>query len=444
MGRTLEVRGTVSSVDVVKGFPPWATIHFKESKNDRFTAFTPNSGVLNGYGQNFSGLVGKPIEVWGQVEDWREGTGIRFLGTDQFKVLDAGALANFRESEPDWMKMPMPAANLVDSPKYLAWKRFPAASKASYQEDLLREYKPGTNQYTKSKIARITLTLESIDDQRAVVRAESTVSHGNGGDSYSSDEQIIKAKQAPPGPPGPPVKGQTRVTTRGEETLVINGKRIPTQWECVTQANDPLTFTKTWTSDEVPGGLVRIQQQEHAEIIGETYRYISQTLYAPIDGVEPQLGDATSPAPSPAANAAPPAAPNPGTRPAVATSRPQGIGVAAAPPAQPAPAPVAPPPPRGGPVPSATSPANQAEFSRHLSAVMLRVVQDQSGLALAQRKLAATGTPLPDDIRAAQGRLTSQQQAFGLAVRTRDIAAAEQDLRAMEDTLAAIEKFIGK
>ena len=109
MGKILEVRGTVSRVEVVKGFPPWATIHFKESKNDRFTAFTPNSRILDGYGQNFSGLVGKPIEVWGQVEDWREGTGIRFLGTEQLKVLDAGALANFRESEPDWMKMPMSA-----------------------------------------------------------------------------------------------------------------------------------------------------------------------------------------------------------------------------------------------------------------------------------------------------------------------------------------------
>ena len=75
---------------------------------------------------------------------------------------------------------------------------------------------------------------------------------------------------------------------------------------------------------------------------------------------------------------------------------------------------------------------------------MLRVAQDQSALAVAQRKLAAAGTPLPDDIRAAQGRLTSQQQAFGLAMRARDNAAAEQDLRAMEDTLAVIEKFIGK
>ncbi|MGC9971951.1 MAG: hypothetical protein ABSE56_15335 [Bryobacteraceae bacterium] len=81
---------------------------------------------------------------------------------------------------------------------------------------------------------------------------------------------------------------------------------------------------------------------------------------------------------------------------------------------------------------------------RHFSAVMTRAAQDRSRLAQARRKLAVAGAPLPDDIRAAQDRLTSQQQAFGLAVRARDDAAAEQDLRAMEDALAVIEKFLGK
>jgi hypothetical protein len=405
MGKMVEVRGTVSRVELdTNGSPLYATIHFKESKNDRFTAFTPHSDIL---GQNSSGLVGKPIEIWGQVQDWREGTGVRFLISKQFKVLDAGALANFRESNPDWMKMPMSASNLVDSPKYLAWKKFPAGSKASYENDLLHEYKPGTNQYTRTKISRITLTLQSIDDERAIVKADDT-------------QLIFKAKEAPA---GAPVDDPTRITTRGEETLTINGKKIPTKWECVTRANDALTFTKTWTSDEVPGGLVRTQEQSHAEITNQTYRDIRQTLFAPIDGVDPQLGDATSPAPSPAGNAAP----------------------AAAPPAtQPAPVPVAAPPPRGRPDPSATSPTGQAEFMQHYGAVMRRAAQARAGLAQAQRKLSASRVPVPDEIRDAQDRLNSQQRALALAMRTRDNAAAEQNLRAMEDTLAAIEKFIGK
>ena len=75
---------------------------------------------------------------------------------------------------------------------------------------------------------------------------------------------------------------------------------------------------------------------------------------------------------------------------------------------------------------------------------MTRAAQARSGLVQTQRKLAIAGTPLPDDIRAAQDRLTSQQQALGSAMRTRDNAAAEQNLRAMADTLAVIEKFLGK
>ena len=111
----------------------------------------------------------------------------------------------------------MPASNLVDSPKYLAWKKFPAGSKASYANDLLHEYKAGTNQYTRTKISRITLTLQSIDDERAIVKAESTV-------SSSSSQLIFKAKEAPP---GAPVDDPTRITTRGEETLTIKGRRSP-------------------------------------------------------------------------------------------------------------------------------------------------------------------------------------------------------------------------
>lgn len=388
MGKMVEVRGTVARVELdTNGSPQYATIHFKESKNDRFTAFTPHSDIL---GQNSSSLVGKPVEIWGQVQDWREGAGVRFLISKQFKVLDAGAMANFRESNPDWMKMRMTASNLVDSPKYLAWKKFPVGSKASYENDLLHEYKPGTNLYTQKKISRITLTLQSIDDERAIVKADDT-------------QLIFKAKEAPA---GAPVDDPTRITTRGEETLTINGKKIPTKWECVTRANDALTFTKTWTSDEVPGGLVRTQEQSHAEITNQTYRDIRQTLFAPIDGVDPKLGDATSPAPSPAGNAAP----------AVTQS---------------APVPAAAPPPTG-----------QAEFMQHYSAVMRRVAPDRAGLAQAQRKLSASGVPVPDEIRDATDRLNSQQRALGLAMRMRDNAAAEQKLLEMEDTLAVMEKFI--
>ena len=318
----------------------------------------------------------------------------------------------------DWMKVPLPAENLVDSPRYLAWKKFPAGTKAGYQHDLLHEYKPGTNQYTRTTISRFTFTLESIDDEHAMVRLESTVSGKtagrNGPDTSSVDRQIFKAKQARP---GAPVNDPRRIVTSGEEVLVINGRRITTRWECSTQADDPLTFTKTWTSDEVPGGLVRTQQQTHTQITGETYRDISQTLYAPVEGVEPQSADGATTAPS--------AAGSPARPPAAAVS------------AQPAPV-------RGRQEVSATSAAGQPEFTTHYGAVMSRAARVRSGLAQAQRKSSIAGVPLPDDVRAAEVRLNSQVQAINLVMRTRDYAAGEQSLRAMEDTLAVIENFLAQ
>ena len=309
------------------------------------------------------------------------------------------------------------AGNLVDSPKYLAWKKFPPGSKASYDNSLLHEYQPGTNQYTRTKISHDTLTLVSIDGERVIVKTESTISGKiagrTGPDTSSSDELIFQAKQAAP---GAPVDDPSRIVTHGEETLTINGKKIATRWECVTRADDPLTFTKTWTSDDVPGGLVRTQQQSHTQITGQTYRNISQTLYAPIDGVDAQLGDGATAAPSAAGNPArPPAAP---------------FGAAA--------------PVRGRQEASATSAAGQQEFMIHYNAVMRRSAQSRVALAQAQRKLSPAGVPLPDDIRAAQERLPSQQQAASLTLRTRDYAAGEQSLRALEDTLVVIEDFVAK
>jgi hypothetical protein len=80
----------------------------------------------------------------------------------------------------------------------------------------------------------------------------------------------------------------------------------------------------------------------------------------------------------------------------------------------------------------------------HYGAVMRRAAQTRFALAQAQRKSSVAGVPLPDDIRAAEERLPSQQQAVNLAMRTRNYAEGEQSLRAMEDALAVIEDYVAK
>jgi hypothetical protein len=80
----------------------------------------------------------------------------------------------------------------------------------------------------------------------------------------------------------------------------------------------------------------------------------------------------------------------------------------------------------------------------HYNAALRRAAQTTVALSRAQRKSSLAGVPLPDDIRAAQERVPSQEQAASLAIRTRDYAAGEQTLREMEDTLGVIEDFLAK
>ena len=145
---------------------------------------------------------------------------------------------------------------------------------------------------------------------------------------------------------------------------------------------------------------MRTQEQSHSQITGQTYRDIRQTLYAPLDGVDAQLGDATTSAPPPASPASPPAA-----------SRPAASGMPAAQ-AQPSPA---------------LATAGPPDFIARYGALTRRATQATVALAQAQRRASVTGgVPLPDDIRAAQERLTKLQQAANLAIRTRDYTACRR------------------
>jgi len=445
IGKTIDVRGTVSRVDIDKGkFPPYATIHFKESRNDKFTAYTPNSEILTEIlprGQTT--LVGSVVEVHGDVGDWKDGAAVRFLIRNNLKILDAGALANFKEAVPEWMKLPpaAPPSTLVDSPKYLAWKKFPVGSKATYYLSMLHEFKPGTNQYTKTKIAINTFKLASVDDTRVLINEDSTTYRMNGSPLHSTNELRYKAKE-PKAPEDP-----DSITTEGEETLSISGKKIATKWVMVAKKDDPQTFTKTWTSDEVPGGLVWIQSQSIARGAART---ISNNLYAPVDGVEPVLDNASSP------DAAPPtaASPAPTGRPMNLPSS-RGGAVNNPPPAAPdatpnrpvAATPVVtpqrvPPASRHAAAPPAAA-SDRADFMAHYRTVMQHYAQDRGVIAQAQRAR-MTKAPNAVEIEAALENLRKQQQASALAMGRGDYAAGNQALQAMEDALTAIEKLTAR
>jgi hypothetical protein len=214
------------------------------------------------------------------------------------------------------------------------------------------------------------------------------------------------------------------------------------------------SFTKTWRSDEVPGGLVLLQVHQRSMATGP--RNITETIYAPVDGVTPELGSGNStvqpPAPAAAqpaekdrtANTAQPvnsASPNAAEPAARQGGKGEAVGRA--------PVPFRPPTipsvatGRGRlPVTQPQSASAQVETNQRYRAAMMRVIQVRVGLAQLQRGGTGAPAPLPNDVVAASDRLNTQQRAVAVAMRSRDDATEQKSLQDLEDTLTVIEKFL--
>jgi hypothetical protein len=473
LGKMVEVRGTVTRVDLMKGqFPPWATIHFKEAKGDDLTVFTPNSDMWQEmFNDDFSGLTGRTIDVWGQIEQWKSGAGVRVINRDQLKVVDSSAM-NFADSRPEWLTAPLPVVKLVDSPKYLSWKKFPVGTMVTYETRLLHEYQPGSNLYTRTKISVNTFELKSIDEKKAVVVVTGTVWHLGGNPQPTQSRELVyparvSAEELP----------QEKPNENGDETIEISGKKYATRWNSIWRKHytnetepDPQTFNKTWTSEDVPSGVVLQHDQTHREIVGKDYRDISETILMPTPNVEPELGSWSAykieqggSASSPVKQVSPPVnnlptpgtanSPNPGAATRAANTRAKGTATAEDPAPSRTPS-VAPGPPteRGRTdvqaaqpqtpaLPSNASP--QMQFAQHYSQVMGRAARARSGLAQWQRAHGGASATLPQDVSAAKARMEDQFQSVVNSMRAQDMASADKQLGDVESTLTVIEAFLG-
>jgi hypothetical protein len=456
LGKIVAVRGTVLRVDVAKGqFPPYATIHFKESSGDNITAYTPNSDMWQeNYGDNFEKLIGRPVEVYGQVGEWKEGAGVRVISRDQLKLLDvaSGLGANFTESKPDWLTEPLPVKKLVDSPKYLAWNKFPVGTTVTYETRLLHEYQPGTNLYARTKISVNTFRLESIDEKRAVVMVSTTVWHLGANSSRTPETKLVYPAKEEPGslPSATPNES-------GDETVEISGNKYATHWNSVWQKHmgsdtelDPQSFTKTWTSDGVPSGVVLTHQQSHREIVGKEYRDVTETILMPVANVEPELGSGGGNQLTPGVPAGQATVPN-RNNPTPTTANLPADNVAASTQSSPPPVQATLPNTRRGPDPPATrtippsgATSPQVEFARHYSVVTTRAARVRAGLARWQRSHGGPNAAFPPYVSAARARMENQFQAVVNAMRARDMATGNQRLNDVESTLTVIEQFLAK
>lgn len=85
-GRTMIVEGTISRV--VMDHASYVNIYFRESPDGSFTGYSPLPGLfLERYGRDFSALIGRTVQIEGEVQPFRGTKGsIRILDLKQMKV----------------------------------------------------------------------------------------------------------------------------------------------------------------------------------------------------------------------------------------------------------------------------------------------------------------------------------------------------------------------
>ena len=356
---------------------------------------------------------------------------------------------------------------LIDFADYLAWKKFVPGTKVTY---MTRSFDAvaGATQWTNRPQWRESFLLRSVmPDQAMLWRTETVYDTRTGTAHAPRDTEIAYPAKIPKPdaaatqrvaaaeryalfgrylPPGTPAK-----TESGEESLRICGREIHTHWTSASGQDGLMAMTvKTWTSDQVPKGLVR--KTEDKSFAGDARhppsRSVTETVLESIEGFAPgtAVADSAQRAPSVPADlpplptyrrstAAAPNAPAPTTtdpRTAAAQSNGQQPG---APQPRPAPQPPRRPTPSERPDQSA-----QLALIQRYSSLMQRSSQARGALIRMERTRSAAETPA--EVRDARTRLDAQSQGFYAALRTRDTAQAEQNLQSMEEALAVIEAYV--
>ena len=172
----------------------------------------------------------------------------------------------FLDAEMATPTVERPQAPQKDSPQYLAWKRFAPGANASYIDRILGQ-RPLQRDLTSGAVsARSRYLLRSIDADRANLY-QTIVAYDNpslrtptvsGAAHPPRDTEIAYLAHVD----ATPSRNAATPLQSGDETLEIRGKKIATHWEAVqvgaaSPNNCGPTIVTTWTSDEVPGGLVR-------------------------------------------------------------------------------------------------------------------------------------------------------------------------------------------
>ena len=256
----------------------------------------------------------------------------KLVGSDEKQVLEAATRVAARTpwiiSRQEWdaIKQDMargpepekPAPVLVDNPDFLAWKKFASGTKVNLITRTWYQPVRGNDKLISKTSEEFTYTLKSVSADRVDYWLTEHVYDNNGQVHPPHDtEMAYPAKWELPANAGPRTRMRNPAEAKGtemgpgrmardvvqgdvekqsgEEELEIGGRMIHAQWKSekypveVKPWGKGTLLVKVWTSDEVPGNLVRKTQDTvvPADNAHPGWRALEETSVVSLEGCAP-------------------------------------------------------------------------------------------------------------------------------------------------------------
>lgn len=148
------------------------------------------------------------------------------------------------------MQVVVDERGMVENPIYARWKNFAVGTEVHY---LQHTQAPGADERRL-----IIYRLLSRSDEQLTVEIRTRL-EGADATTESVRQQVSKRWfRLPPGVDAKQFGKPSNQSREGQEDVEILGRKLKTRWTVSqVRVEAGITETKTWTADEIPGGLVR-------------------------------------------------------------------------------------------------------------------------------------------------------------------------------------------
>ncbi len=141
---------------------------------------------------------------------------------------------------------------MIDNPVYKNWSKFPVGSSVSYRSTTTTEGFRNVQEYT--------LELKAKGPDRITIEKRLSVIDSNGirMNYPAMTSENPRQYQLPKGAKPPSSQKQPGLKEEGEEDLEVLDRTIRTRWfKATTKVEAGDMHTHSWSSDAIPGGLVK-------------------------------------------------------------------------------------------------------------------------------------------------------------------------------------------